>query len=90
MENHNVSALNLPIWHNPAAEAGPAGANTCLLKRRKSPTSSVCSMLSEGIRNGCSMNVSTNSAITTVRSNEASASGSVGKVKMRHFARHLA
>src|SRR5665213_561824 len=59
------------------------GAYTCLLNSRKSPTSSVCSMLSEGIRSGCSTNVSRNSATTTVRNSEARASGSVGKCRRR-------
>src|ERR1039458_8333437 len=59
------------------------GAYTCLLNSRKSPTSSVCSMLSEGISSGCSTNVSRNSATTTVRNSEAKAGGRGGKCGRR-------
>ena len=47
------------------------------------PPASVCSMLSEGMRKGCRIKVSRNRATTTVRSREASASGTVGRCKRK-------
>ena len=49
---------------------GPAGANAALFTSRKSPTSSVRSIDSDGIRNGCTINVRMNSAIISTTSSD--------------------
>ncbi len=67
----------------------PDGAKICLLTSRKSPTSSVCSMLSEGMRNGCSTNVSRNSATTTVLQQGGQRLGHSGQMQRQRRDGHL-
>ena len=54
VEDDDVAALDVAVGQEPAAQVPrpPAGAKICLFTSRKSPTSSVCSMLSEGMRKG--------------------------------------
>ncbi len=60
MEDDDVAALNRADRAGAIRREAAGGSVDLLVEEQKSPTSSVRSMLSEGMRSGCSTKVSTN------------------------------